>query len=93
MEPLAIHENSQVDIVLNTDKISQHTSLYEDAKLNEIQEKIKKYRPYASEWVISFAYKTKTLEIYGDMPVTDLIYQWLEEDLKSIYWIKWQCEN
>ncbi|AXR16908.1 alpha/beta fold hydrolase [Bacillus sp. E25] len=84
LEPLPIHEEPKIEIGISKEKIR---FFEDDSIMEEINEKIKKYRPQASEWL--WASRTsQALDIYGSTPVTDLIYKWLEKDLKSIYWIK-----
>lgn len=85
IEPLSLNENPQVEINLHVgDGKKSH---YRDSILEEIHERIKEYRPFASEWLFP-SHTGQVLDIYGDTPVTNLIYVWLEEDLKSIYWLK-----
>lgn len=83
LEPLPSERaESIVDI-----KISDSKEEFIDEDLYEISIKIKEYRPDSSAW-LGASQSSQVLDIFGDMPVTEIIYEWLEQDLKTIDWIK-----
>lgn len=86
-DPLPIHENFRVEIDISTDDSTKNKDSYHNGILENIHHNIKEYRPFANEW-LSATHTGQILDIFGDMPVTDLIYWWLENDLKRIYWMK-----
>lgn len=52
----------------------------------EVDKKIKEYRHDNCMW-LSVTRTDQALDIFGNTPVTDIIYKWLEKDLKLIDWI------
>lgn len=83
LEPLPLEKTeSIVDI-----RISNSKEKIVDKELYEIARKIKDYRPDSSAW-LGASQSSQVLDIFGDMPVTEILYNWLEQDLKSIDWIK-----
>ncbi|WP_377520073.1 alpha/beta fold hydrolase [Priestia megaterium] len=84
LEPLPLnHTESIIDI-----KISKREQVeFHDENYYEIANKIKEYRAQDCAW-LSTIRKGQGLDIFEDTPITDTIYKWLEEDLKSISLIK-----
>lgn len=62
------------------------TDDFDDSYFDEINKKIKEYRPDDYSWLGAIR-TDQFLDIFGDTPTTDIIYKWLESDLKSINWI------
>ncbi|MEH7200534.1 hypothetical protein, partial [Priestia megaterium] len=84
LEPLPMGQTeSIIDI-----KISKRESKeFDDKYFYEIEKKIKEYRPHDCAWLGAIR-TSQALDIVGPTPVTDIIYKWLEADLKAINWIK-----
>jgi hypothetical protein len=56
--------------------------------LRQIQSRLTKLRPEASEWITLF-FTTQIFDfIFGPDPATELAYEWLWSDLKDISWVK-----
>lgn len=58
----------------------------DDNIIYEIGKKIKEYRRDDCMW-LSVTRTGQVLDIFEDTPITDIIYKWLEQDLKSINWV------
>ena len=54
--------------------------------LSEIHQNNIKYRPLKRSWINS-SITTQRLNCFTSMPVTDIVYNWLKNDLKKIGWI------
>lgn len=85
LEPLPL-ENT--DFILDIQMATKDSNdIYLDENnVYEIGKKIKEYRPDDCMW-LSVTRTGQVLDIFGDTPVTDIIYKWLESDLKKINWI------
>ncbi|MBD7910035.1 hypothetical protein [Clostridium cibarium] len=83
-EVLAKGEKSYVNFKLSDIENRQNKSIEEYSKSwMELRTK----RLEKSEWINFFSGGT-SLEIFGDRPITNLVFEWLESDLKNIGWIK-----
>lgn len=85
LEPLLQHEDSRVEITLNDIDTSKYS--FDSTHLERIYCEIKRLRPHSAEW-ISANQTSQILEVYGATPVTDIVYKWIQSDLKSVYWVK-----
>lgn len=77
-------ENSCVNFNL-VDKPKRHEKLFQD--YSHIRQEMWKKRREKSEW-IDFSSGGKILDIFGDNLVTNVVFEWLEDDLKRIGWLK-----
>jgi predicted esterase len=85
LEPLPlVMKDFILDIQMVTED-SDDNNFFDDI-FYDIDKKIKEYRGENSSW-LSVTRTEQVLDIFGDTPITDIIYNWLEEDLKSINWI------
>src|SRR3712207_3230566 len=54
---------------------------------SKVWKKLRVIRREKSEWIRSLS-GSNILDIFGEKPVTNLVFNWLESDLKYIGWIK-----
>jgi len=78
-EPLEKGSKSEVDIRLVKQKEEQ-VDLKELLLLNQ------KMRPDSKAWISSFT-SDMTMHIFGEKPLTDIVYKWLRDDLEKINWV------
>jgi hypothetical protein len=79
-DPLAEGSISSVQITLGDDR--------ELINLDNLYEKLRRMRPLAAEWIYASSGMTVLDDIFFTNPVTRIVYDWLEDDLKRIKWIK-----
>lgn len=84
LDPLPI---GQTESIIDVKISKREAEEFDDKYLYEIDKKIKEYRPHDCAWVGAIR-TSQALDIVGATPVTDIIYKWLEADLKAINWIK-----
>jgi predicted esterase len=85
LEPLPLdHTDFILDIQMTTKDPDDF--YHDDNIVYEIGKKIKEYRRDDCMW-LSVTRTGQVLDIFGDTPITDIIYKWLESDLKKINWI------
>jgi hypothetical protein len=86
LEPLPTDKN---DFILDIEMLKgeKNSNFNREELFNELYEKIKKYRPDESNWM-NASIRRQVLDIFCATPVTNIIYEWLKDDLKSINWIK-----
>lgn len=84
LEPLPFERR---DFILDIEITKRESKGYDEKLLYELDEKIKMYRPDSINWLTS-SQTSQVLEVFGDKPVTNIIYEWLERDLAAINWIK-----
>jgi hypothetical protein len=80
LEPLPRSESNAVEI-----QLSSAFPPFEEI-VNDVSGKIKKLRPLY-EGRLGVTRTQRMLDIFGRTPVTDLTYEWLTKDLKSIDWV------
>jgi predicted esterase len=85
LEPLPLDYTDFILDIQMTTKDSDDFYI-DDNNFYEIGKKIKEYRPDDCMW-LGVTRTGQVLDIFGDTPVTDIIYKWLESDLKKINWI------
>lgn len=87
-KPLPLIGNYKV-IITNNKETGRGYNPNESSRklLDDIRREIDKLRPNNSESLYA-TISNERLDIYGSTPVSDQIYNWLEEDLKKIYWIE-----
>lgn len=83
LEPLP---SECTDFMLDIEISKIDTDNFDDNHFYELNKKIKEYRPDDYAWLGAMR-TDQVLDIFGDTPITDTIYKWLEADLKSINWI------
>lgn len=83
LEPLSLE---YTDFILDIEISNIDRDEFNENNFYEIDKKIKEFRPNDCAW-LSASRTSQVLDIFGDSPITDTIYKWLEEDLKSINWI------
>ena len=82
MEALPMDKQNRVDITLNEPEKWVHDA---DA-LHRILENDTTNRPLAHEWLFPSLH-SQTLRCFEATPITDVVFQWIEDDLKSIGWM------
>ena len=82
MEALPMDKQNRVDITLNEPEQWVHDA---DA-LHRILENDTTNRPLAHEWLFPSLH-SQTLRCFEATPITDVVFQWIEDDLKSIGWM------
>lgn len=85
LEPLPLEKKDFILDIQIKKKDSDYV-YFDDNFAFEINKKIKEYRRDSCMW-LSVTRTSQVLDIFGDTPITDTIYKWLEQDLKSINWI------
>jgi predicted esterase len=86
LEPLPTDKS---DFILDIEMLKgeKNSNFNREELFNELYEKTKKYRPDESNWM-NASIRRQVLDIFCATPVTNIIYEWLKDDLKSINWIK-----
>ncbi|MEK7626140.1 MAG: hypothetical protein AAB423_02170 [Patescibacteria group bacterium] len=79
-EPLSNGVN-KVDIRIRDEKLD-HASLREDLEKN--YQLIRQLRPNAQQWISSTHHQASLMDVFHISPVTELVYEWLRDDLKRI---------
>lgn len=79
-EPLSSGVN-KVDIRIRDEKLD-HASLREDLEKN--YQLIRQLRPNAQQWISSTHHQASLMDVFHISPVTELVYEWLRDDLKRI---------
>lgn len=84
-EPLHIGSHSRVDF-----KLSERSISSDDPRFRVASEQLSLLRPHAQMYLFLKRHTESTLtkNWHGNNPVTELVYQWLWEDLKNISWVK-----
>ena len=82
MEALPLTMKNSVDITLNE---AENWSTNHD-KIDYILRKDIANRPTKHEWLYG-SFCSQVLDCFGATPVTDVVYKWIESDLKDIDWI------
>jgi len=78
-EPLPKGSQCEVDLSLGTEPLPRSTMQGQYKRLAAA-------RPEAATWISAWQ-ENSVLDIFNATPVTDMVYQWIERDLKRIGWI------
>jgi len=79
LEPLPLGSSSVVDI-----KIGDKPYMWEI--LDDLAELYRSMRPEAAEWA-GPTLTDQFLDIWGPHPATQIVYSWLEKDLRRVHWL------
>lgn len=79
--PIYSSDNNLIDIKLSNDKSNTIKNEWDSTV-----EKLKNSRPQALSW-ITLSLHHQGLEIFHSYPVTNIVYNWLWDDLKRISWV------
>ncbi|WP_145948220.1 lipase/acyltransferase domain-containing protein [Paenibacillus sp. Y412MC10] len=55
-------------------------------RVSELYDKLRLLRPKAAEWISSH-HISQSLNIFGNFPVREIVYNWLWDDLKRVSWV------
>lgn len=81
-EPLAPGNQSIVDVRFNQASVQESdTSI-----LKKLRNRIQIFRPEMTTWLTPSIHGQLSTALFGLMPATELVYTWLQEDLKRIAW-------
>jgi predicted esterase len=83
LEPLPAKCQSEIDIAVS-DQSDDNLDIHN--KLTDLYNKLRICRPQAAEW-ISANYCNQVLDIFQANPVREIVYGWIWDDLKRIYWV------
>lgn len=79
LEPLPLGSSSVVDITIGDKPYTREI-------LDELSELYRSMRPKAAEWA-GPTLTDQFLDIWGPHPATQIVYSWLEKDLRRVHWL------
>ncbi len=86
LDPLPEGSENQVSIELMHDSVDSDPLHKIDDILIPAHRRLQKMRPAISD-IVSSPYHQQLLRIFGPTPAKEVVYQWLENDLKQIGWL------
>lgn len=82
-EPLAQEEQSLVDVCFRQEERRES----DRDLLKRLESKIRIFRPEMATWLTPSIHHQLVTKLFGLTPATELVYGWLEDDLRGIAWI------
>ncbi|HKZ83895.1 MAG TPA: hypothetical protein VJ793_09605 [Anaerolineae bacterium] len=85
LEPLP--HDSQNEIAISLDEELPNLRYDDDDDVNSLYERVRLMRPHAMAW-IGAVIQDEVLDIFHVNPATELVYEWLWDDLQQVSWVE-----